>query len=40
MAIIDEEKARLRSAQIRMESAPVDDGKRAGGPWQDDIAND
>jgi len=40
MAIIDEEKARLRSALIRMKSSMVDDRKCAGGSWQDGIAND
>jgi hypothetical protein len=38
--IIDEEKARIRSALIRMKNALVGNGKRAGGSWQDGIAND
>jgi hypothetical protein len=39
-AVIDKEKRRLRDALIRMTNALVDDGKRAGGLWQDDITND
>jgi hypothetical protein len=35
--IIDEEKARIRGA---LKNALVDNGKRAGGSWQDGIAND
>lgn len=39
-AVIDKEKRRLRDALIRMTNALVDDGKRAGGSWQNDVAND
>jgi hypothetical protein len=38
-AVIDKEKRRLRDALIRMTNALVDDDKRAGGSWQNDVTN-
>jgi hypothetical protein len=39
MARINKERVRLRDESIRL-TDEMDDEKRAGGPWESDIAND
>jgi hypothetical protein len=40
VARLNKERNHLQEVLIRMADALTDDNKCAGGPWQDDVAND